>query len=679
MTNANHNGDRRGRQNDSGHEQGSNLNIPVEQMQEMLETMRAMREEIRQLREENVELRERLDRIENSDVQGRHARNNRNRRNDDNNEDDNEDDAAETERTNRRQTVRRGVGFCAIGAMMRRFFGGRNRVETNEADDVDTSEDDNAAEDDDTTRTTRSSRTRQNNRRERRHSSDESDNEDEDTEDNHNRGRRGRKFLIGAAASLAIVAAAAGIGGSMKGRLNNEHVQEITSSIANQTDNSQEVTYEQAGSLLADLNQDVADMNGYIANPDGSILPFDSISSENQDALKEAAERAKALQTIYQQKAEIFQKAEAAGVNADTFNKYQADLRQINEDLGTTINMDTYLDLQAQATENFNGEVSVSDYVYYKNAADNMNMDVKTVKKLADKFGVDPENIGTEKAMEQLRDNLEGERNVNEKFDTDDPTEWRDAMKFVAYNNPAALSMYMGAIYEDNGEVDEGIDGLEDPASIQELYAKYIGDKSATTSDFNKLRDMLDKATITSRAATDRTMFSYFISDQNKMVVSSGPENTYGQTDTIWQVEFENGTVILVKNGCFQTEAGRPVAPVVVKENTPSTPSTPNQRGDTPSTPTPNKPTPNTPTQKLEPKDEHANDAQEKDANGFKDKAPATNNNQTYNGKEDSNAQVNSGNTDGNASNGSEVVPDSTNQNGDVPGKQEERPTEQDW
>ena len=193
-------------------------------------------------------------------------------------------------------------------------------------------------------------------------------------------------------------------------------------------------------------------------------------------------------------------------------------------------------------------------------------------------------------------------------------------------------------------------------------------------------------ANISQRAATSRGVYSYYLSTNNEIICSYGPENTGGQTDTIYQVEFvnDNGEVyatMLVKNGCAQIEAGKyiPTTPTVTHTpNNPGNPNTPNNPGN-PNTPTdpsdPGKPEvePKDPTQDVNANPENPNQ---------KDDAPAhdnpqqmeqgqPNNDQTYVDKNGDEKPV--GNT------GSEEVPKADDEKGNIGGLQEEEPPVIQW
>ena len=144
-------------------------------------------------------------------------------------------------------------------------------------------------------------------------------------------------------------------------------------------------------------------------------------------------------------------------------------------------------------------------------------------------------------------------------------------------------------------------------------------------NDFARLREAAQNVEVASRSATSQTMYSYYLSGDNIMVCSRGPENSGGQTQTIWQYAFKDAsgnvlTTILVKNGCGQIEAGKPIptTPVVVKRVV----STPNRvTTSTPNTPSYTPGTPNTPGNPG--KNSAHNDPQQNAAHGYEDNAPA--------------------------------------------------------
>lgn len=338
----------------------------------------------------------------------------------------------------------------------------------------------------------------------------------------------------------------------------------------------------------------------------------------------------------------------------------------------------------------------------YTAAASAMNMNVDTVKALANAYGVPADKLGTIEAQQYMRDNLSVSTNVSESLNSDYDT--KDVLKFQAYNNPGVLAMYMNGINEEAKGPDSGVDGLEMPADAAALYDLYQMDNNARQTDFNTLCAKLDNATVTQREATTKMTYSYFISQDNKLIVCYGPENSNGYTTIIYQVTCDDGTRLLIKNGCAQIEAGKyvPVTPVVTttsgkKSSHQSYTKAAGGHGSSSTSKTTNKPTPNNNgdqpgPEKLQPKDSTDNDPQQDAANGengksyFNDDAKADtapqqyvdNSGQAISSDQQKEARQNAGNTDGDATNGGEYVP--ADNNGQITGSQGDKaPAEQDW
>lgn len=330
--------------------------------------------------------------------------------------------------------------------------------------------------------------------------------------------------------------------------------------------------------------------------------------------------------------------------------------------------------------------VSVEEYQDFKAAAGETGLSVDRMVEIADEFGVPADKLGTAEAMQYMRDNLKGKNNISEALECDTPQEAADLLIFTAYNNPAALAQYAVAMDEDGGTPDSGVDGLEMPVKVDQRYQQYLADRGVYENDLAEFIKAMRGANISQRAATSRGVYSYYLSTNNEIICSYGPENTGGQTDTIYQVEFVNDkgevyATMLVKNGCAQIEAGKyiPTTPTVTHTpNNPGNPNTPNNPGN------PN--TPNNPTDPGEPEVEPKDPTQDVNANpenpNQKDDAPAhdnpqqmeqgqPNNDQTYVDQNGDEKPV--GNT------GSEEVPKADDENGNIGGLQEEEPPVIQW
>ena len=327
--------------------------------------------------------------------------------------------------------------------------------------------------------------------------------------------------------------------------------------------------------------------------------------------------------------------------------------------------------------------LDIDEYQDFKAAASETGLSIDRMVEIADEFGVPADKLGTAEAMQYMRDNLKGKNNISEALECDTPQEAADLLIFTAYNNPAALAQYAVAMDEDGGIPDSGIDGLEMPVKVDQRYQQYLADRGVYENDLAEFIKAMRGANISQRAATSRGVYSYYLSANNEIICSYGPENTGGQTDTIYQVEFVNDkgevyATMLVKNGCAQIEAGKYIPTTPTVTHTPNNPGNPNIPTDPGN--------PNIPTDPGEPEVEPKDPTQDVNANpenpNQKDDAPAhdnpqqmeqgqPNNDQTYVDKNGDEKPV--GNT------GSEEVPKVDDEDGNIGGLQEEEPPVSQW
>lgn len=395
----------------------------------------------------------------------------------------------------------------------------------------------------------------------------------------------------------------------------------------------------------------------------------------------------------------------AIGNNMAQYTGSEQTVEQQAQDTGSeqTTEQQTQ-DTSSEQTTNLNEEEKK-----WSDAASKMHLDVNTVKTLASQYGVSLDNLAQPgMGGAEMRDSAKAGC-VSEAMNFQDETSAINKLRFVGYTNPQALAMYMGGIKEDAAIHDEGVDGLQNPQDIVNLNEQYMNNQDLLNADVETFENELDGATVTLRDATDDFAYSYGITNDNELVCTSGPENSYGENTKIADITFASGAREAIKDSCGQTMArGKRYTvstPSVVRTTavrqhvrqtaygggSSTTTTTTNNGGGTPNTPDqPNNP-PVTPP--LEPKNEHDNDAQQNAANGengkssFNDNAEATKEPQTYvdeNGQAapsdiQEKAQQNAGNIDGDATNGSEYVPKADEQ-GNINGSQgNTAPNWQDW
>ena len=601
-------------QNAEGQDGGAGKsNFTVEQRAEMedvvrravAEAMADMVKEMKQLRQENEALKQENEALRNGN--GR-TRSNANKASKNNDKENKEAKAA------KRENRKKGLGLVAtIGAAFNRVFG-VDKADKYEGESV---ADETAAKESDTSKTApmptavlrsalvsnETKGTTPNKPVDNVEAEDESSNNNGDDSDKaapdddverkeRKKGSRRNKIIAG----IVGLALAAGLGGGVAYYAYN---------------NAQEAKAAKAAEATTSVQNETQDFQDVISS-DPATIDENKLNEAMESYNREKSDVARAIENNPNASSESLDAAQSL-LDSDEAKNYQDNLQNL---------IDTY-NARKEAAEKLG--VDTDTYAELERASNDTGLSVERVKELADYYGVPADKLGTDEAQQYMRDNLLASTNVSEKFNCETPEQAVDVLLFSAYNNKGALAQYVAALNEDGGTPDAGIDGLEVPADVQVLYATYCNDDAARMNDFARLREAAQNVEVTSRSATSQTMYSYYLSGDNIMVCSRGPENSGGQTQTIWQYAFKDAggnvlATILVKDGCGQTEAGKPIptTPVVVKRVV----STPNRvTTSTPNTPSYTPGTPNTPGNPG--KNSAHNDPQQNAAHGYEDNAPA--------------------------------------------------------
>ena len=381
----------------------------------------------------------------------------------------------------------------------------------------------------------------------------DSDTSDSKESDNPGRSPEKHKWRRRIGMALAGIALATGIG---VGVANCDAVTNYLSG-----SNPQEA----AATATATVQNEVDDLAGVLA-VDPSTLSGKQLEEQMDKLQQEKTDVAEAIEKNGNADADTLANARGILDSEDTLN-YQEDLQNA---------IDAF-NARSEAAEKLG--VDIDTYAELEHAADDMHLSIERVKELADYYGVPADKLGTDEAQNYMRDNLLSPTSVSEAFNCDTPEQAAEVLIFTAYNNKGALAQYINALDEDNGSPDSGIDGLEMPVNVDNLYQRYCNDHAAYAADFARFVEAMESATVTERDATDQIMYSYYLSDGNRMVCSRGPENSGGDTTKIYEVTFYDAdgnviAVMLVKNGCGQIEAGgstyTAVTPTIVKAPTPN-------------------------------------------------------------------------------------------------------------
>lgn len=376
----------------------------------------------------------------------------------------------------------------------------------------------------------------------------DSDTSDSKESDNPGRSPEKHKWRRRIGMALAGIALATGIG---VGAANCDAITNYLSG-----SNPQEA----AATATATVQNEVDELAGVLA-VDPSTLSGNQLEEQMGKLQQEKADVAEAIEKNGNADADTLANARGILDSEDTLN-YQEDLQSA---------IDAF-NARSEAAEELG--VDIDTYAELEHAADDMHLSIERVKELADYYGVPADKLGTDEAQNYMRDNLLSPTSVSEAFNCDTPEQAAEVLIFTAYNNKGALAQYINALDEDNGNPDSGIDGLEMPVNVDNLYQRYCNDHAAYAADFARFVEAMESATVTERDATDQIMYSYYLSDGNRMVCSRGPENSGGDTTKIYEVTFYDAdgnviAVMLVKNGCGQIEAGgstyTAVTPTIVK------------------------------------------------------------------------------------------------------------------
>lgn len=381
----------------------------------------------------------------------------------------------------------------------------------------------------------------------------DSDTNDSKESDNPERGPEKHKWRRRVGMVLAGIALATGIGVGIT------NCDAITNYLSGS--NPQEA----AATATATVQNEVDDLAAVLA-VDPSTLSGNQLEEQMGKLQQEKADVAEAIEKNGNADADTLANARGILDSEDTLN-YQEDLQSA---------IDAF-NARSEAAEKLG--VDIDTYAELEHAADDMHLSIERVKELADYYGVPADKLGTDEAQNYMRDNLLSPTSVSEAFNCETPEQAAEVLIFTAYNNKGALAQYINALDEDNGNPDSGIDGLEMPVNVDNLYQRYCNDYDAYAADFARFVEAMESATVTERDATDQIMYSYYLSDGNRMVCSRGPENSGGDTTKIYEVTFYDAdgnviAVMLVKNGCGQIEAGgstyTAVTPTIVKAPTPN-------------------------------------------------------------------------------------------------------------
>lgn len=341
---------------------------------------------------------------------------------------------------------------------------------------------------------------------------------------------------------------------------------------------------------------------------------------------------------------------------------------------------------QASAEEN---DAAKAEAAHQQQLAETMGMSVEDMHAVADRHGVNHNDIGTVNAHDQMRDNLESDYNLSESFDLKDKSEaeqieWGHKEVVFANMNNMYFTAEMMAARKQNMQAGTG-DSF-DVQVARELFAEYQRNPEAWKRDALDNNSVLKNSKTSIRQATSEQTFSVMTENKydGNMKDCKTSENSGGESEYIVQEKLSEpdgeSTVVDIKSGCGQMtwkvilRSQQPqvkertiVRQEVVRQDKErqSRQYSWNRQGDEEEH------------RQNDSKDPKANDIQQRNDGNFEDDSKANDNAPTYGGQNNPDAGAKSGDTDKNPDNGSEVVPD--DKNGSIGGRQDAKPGQQDW
>lgn len=345
---------------------------------------------------------------------------------------------------------------------------------------------------------------------------------------------------------------------------------------------------------------------------------------------------------------------------------------------------------QASAEEN---DAAKAEAAHQQQLAETMGMSVEDMHAVADRHGVNHNDIGTVNAHEQMRDNLESDYNLSESFGLKDKSEaeqieWGHKEVVFANMNNMYFTAEMMAARKQNMQAGTG-DSF-DVQVARELFAEYQRNPEAWKRDALDNNSVLKNSKTSIRQATSEQTFSVMTENKydGNMKDCKTSENSGGESEYIVQEKLSEpdgkSTAVDIKSGCGQMTwkvVLRSQQPQV-KERTVVQREVVQQKEERYQEKQSQQYSWERKGGEIEhrqndSKDPKANDIQQRNDGNFEDDSKANDDAPTYGGQNNPDAGAKSGDTDKNPDNGSEVVPD--DKNGSIGGRQDAKPGQQDW
>lgn len=213
---------------------------------------------------------------------------------------------------------------------------------------------------------------------------------------------------------------------------------------------------------------------------------------------------------------------------------------------------------QASAEEN---DAAKAEAAHQQQLAETMGMSVEDMHAVADRHGVNYNDIGTVNAHDQMRDNLESDYNLSESFDLKDKSEaeqieWGHKEVVFANMNNMYFTAEMMAARKQNMQAGTG-DSF-DVQVARELFAEYQRNPEAWKRDALDNNSVLKNSKTSIRQATSEQTFSVMTEGKydGNMKDCKTSENSGGESEHIVQEKLSEpdgeSTVVDIKSGCGQ-------------------------------------------------------------------------------------------------------------------------------
>ena len=205
--------------------------------------------------------------------------------------------------------------------------------------------------------------------------------------------------------------------------------------------------------------------------------------------------------------------------------------------------------------------VEAAEAAHQQQLAETMGMSVEDMHAVADRHGVNYNDIGTVNAHDQMRDNLESDYNLSESFNLKDKSEaeqieWGHKEVVFANMNNMYFTAEMMAARKQNMQAGTG-DSF-DVQVARELFAEYQRNPEAWKRDALDNNSVLKNSKTSIRQATSEQTFSVMTENKydGNMKDCKTSENSGGESEYIVQEKLSEpdgeSTVVDIKSGCGQ-------------------------------------------------------------------------------------------------------------------------------